>query len=457
MADNGAASRSKLIQVTVLPVEEAAPPGLPAMPLPGDNGAGGGTTIGTDGGTSGTTANTGGTVVPGTNPAAPATDSSGAGTGAAGRDDGTPGADLGMPRADPAGTDTLPSFTVAPPGLRGVVDRYVLRLLAGDTAQGLSAARSVDAGAGLELNWTVSVPGAFSGVREWRTAARDGDAAALVQLDGQPVQDATAAQAQVDTVLIGGAVISVGVAFWATRASVLLAGLLASTPAWQGFDPLPVVRRRRDPHRTAGRRGRAGHGRRGARQPAKPGQCGRSRRPRPPRHRTCHMNAKRHCEAPPPPGAIPFPHKRLPPVDGPATASGRKGRSALMDQLIPGTKPTTILVVDDTPDNLSLMSALLKDYYKVKVANHGDKGLRIAASDQPPDLILLDIMMPDIDGYEVCRRLKADPRTRDIPVIFPDRAFGGGRRDARGWSWARPTTSPSRSAPRSCWRACRRT
>jgi putative two-component system response regulator len=81
-------------------------------------------------------------------------------------------------------------------------------------------------------------------------------------------------------------------------------------------------------------------------------------------------------------------------------------------------KQATVLVVDDTPDNLSLMSALLKDHYKVKVANHGDRGLRIANSDTPPDLILLDIMMPDIDGYEVCRRLKAEPRTRDIPVIF---------------------------------------
>ena len=78
----------------------------------------------------------------------------------------------------------------------------------------------------------------------------------------------------------------------------------------------------------------------------------------------------------------------------------------------------TVLVVDDTPDNLSLMSSLLKDHYRVKVANHGEKGLRIALSDVPPDLILLDIMMPDIDGYEVCRRLKADPRTREIPVIF---------------------------------------
>ena len=82
------------------------------------------------------------------------------------------------------------------------------------------------------------------------------------------------------------------------------------------------------------------------------------------------------------------------------------------------TEKATVLVVDDTPENLTLMAALLKDTYKVKVANHGDKGLKIAMSDNPPDLILLDIMMPDIDGYEVCRRLKADPATRDIPIIF---------------------------------------
>ena len=80
-------------------------------------------------------------------------------------------------------------------------------------------------------------------------------------------------------------------------------------------------------------------------------------------------------------------------------------------------KPT-ILVVDDTPDNLTLMSGLLRDHYKVKVANHGDRALKIAMTDDPPDLILLDIMMPEIDGYEVCRRLKQEPRTRDIPVIF---------------------------------------
>ncbi len=82
------------------------------------------------------------------------------------------------------------------------------------------------------------------------------------------------------------------------------------------------------------------------------------------------------------------------------------------------TEKATVLVVDDTPENLTLMAALLKDLYKVKVANHGERGLKVALSDKPPDLILLDIMMPDIDGYEVCRRLKADARTRDIPVIF---------------------------------------
>lgn len=80
-------------------------------------------------------------------------------------------------------------------------------------------------------------------------------------------------------------------------------------------------------------------------------------------------------------------------------------------------KPT-VLVVDDTPDNLSMMSGLLKDTYKVKVANGGEKAIKIALSEAPPDLILLDIMMPEIDGYEVCKRLKAEVWTRDIPIIF---------------------------------------
>lgn len=78
----------------------------------------------------------------------------------------------------------------------------------------------------------------------------------------------------------------------------------------------------------------------------------------------------------------------------------------------------TILVVDDTPDNLSLMSGLLKEDYQVKVAPSGERALRIATSDRPPDLILLDVMMPEMDGYEVCRRLQADEKTRGIPVVF---------------------------------------
>ncbi|MDF1485096.1 two-component system response regulator [Ramlibacter sp. H39-3-26] len=92
---------------------------------------------------------------------------------------------------------------------------------------------------------------------------------------------------------------------------------------------------------------------------------------------------------------------------------------APMDQPSLVDKPiATVLVVDDTPDNLALMGSLLKAHYRVKVANSGEKALKIAHGDMPPDLVLLDIMMPDMDGYEVCRQLKAHAATRDIPVIF---------------------------------------
>ena len=79
---------------------------------------------------------------------------------------------------------------------------------------------------------------------------------------------------------------------------------------------------------------------------------------------------------------------------------------------------STVLVVDDTPDNLLLINGILSDRYNVKVATNGAKTLRIARSDNPPDLILLDIVMSGMDGYEVCRQLKCDARTRNIPVIF---------------------------------------
>jgi putative two-component system response regulator len=80
-------------------------------------------------------------------------------------------------------------------------------------------------------------------------------------------------------------------------------------------------------------------------------------------------------------------------------------------------KPT-ILIVDDTPDNIMLLSRLLKDRYNTKVANNGSLALQIAQATPGLDLILLDVMMPGLDGYETCRQLKANPVTAGIPVIF---------------------------------------
>ena len=82
------------------------------------------------------------------------------------------------------------------------------------------------------------------------------------------------------------------------------------------------------------------------------------------------------------------------------------------------TDKATILIIDDTPANISLMSGLLQDQYKIKAATTGKKGLEIAALKPQPDLILLDIMMPEMDGYEVCKVLKTNPQTVEIPVIF---------------------------------------
>ena len=76
-----------------------------------------------------------------------------------------------------------------------------------------------------------------------------------------------------------------------------------------------------------------------------------------------------------------------------------------------------VLVVDDAPDNIALASSLLKSEYKVKVATNGAKALQIVKQ-AAPDLILLDVMMPVLDGYETCRQLQADPVLADIPVIF---------------------------------------
>ena len=83
-----------------------------------------------------------------------------------------------------------------------------------------------------------------------------------------------------------------------------------------------------------------------------------------------------------------------------------------------GYEKPTLLVVDDTPDNLTLISGLLKEDYRIRVASRGGKALEIARERPQPDLILLDVMMPEMDGYQVCQALKADPETARIPVIF---------------------------------------
>ncbi len=78
----------------------------------------------------------------------------------------------------------------------------------------------------------------------------------------------------------------------------------------------------------------------------------------------------------------------------------------------------TILVVDDLSSNIAILSNLLKKEYKVKIANSGKKALELARSKEKPDLILLDIEMPLMSGYDVCRQLKATAETKEIPVIF---------------------------------------
>jgi putative two-component system response regulator len=88
-----------------------------------------------------------------------------------------------------------------------------------------------------------------------------------------------------------------------------------------------------------------------------------------------------------------------------------------MDSKSSGGK-ATVLVVDDTASDLSLIANLLKGVYRVQVASSGEACLKVASADNPPDLVLLDIMMPGLDGYEVCRLLKADAALRHIPVIF---------------------------------------
>jgi CheY-like chemotaxis protein len=106
----------------------------------------------------------------------------------------------------------------------------------------------------------------------------------------------------------------------------------------------------------------------------------------------------------------------------PAAVAAAKAATAAAADLVPLTleEPfrATILVVDDAPANLHLLLNMFKDLYRVRVAQSGEKALEICQSDTPPDLVLLDIMMPGMDGFEVARRMREHPSSETIPVIF---------------------------------------
>jgi CheY-like chemotaxis protein len=85
---------------------------------------------------------------------------------------------------------------------------------------------------------------------------------------------------------------------------------------------------------------------------------------------------------------------------------------------VPLSGQKVVLIVDDTPTNVAVISGLLEDSFRIKVATNGETALAIAQATDKPDLILLDVEMPGMDGYEVCRRLKASPATCEIPTIF---------------------------------------
>ena len=100
--------------------------------------------------------------------------------------------------------------------------------------------------------------------------------------------------------------------------------------------------------------------------------------------------------------------------------------------MVEGGKKDKILIVDDAPENIQVLMGTLKSQYAIVAATNGDKALKMAIAEPRPDLILLDIMMPGMDGFEVCSRLKADPKARDIPVIFVT-ATGGVSDETKGF------------------------
>jgi putative two-component system response regulator len=105
----------------------------------------------------------------------------------------------------------------------------------------------------------------------------------------------------------------------------------------------------------------------------------------------------------------------------PAARRAASGATANPEDASKSAKVTlkhTLLIVDDTPENLTVLGEILMPYYRVRVAANGQRALQVAASEPTPELILLDIMMPDLDGYQVLTALRQNPKTKDIPVIF---------------------------------------
>lgn len=98
---------------------------------------------------------------------------------------------------------------------------------------------------------------------------------------------------------------------------------------------------------------------------------------------------------------------------------------------MPEVKKYTILVVDDEPTNIAVLNAMLRSNYKVKAALNGKDAIKIANSHPQPDLILLDVIMEDIDGFEVCEKLKANKDTEHIPIVFVT-ALSEGKSDKKG-------------------------
>src|SRR5215469_7550251 len=89
-----------------------------------------------------------------------------------------------------------------------------------------------------------------------------------------------------------------------------------------------------------------------------------------------------------------------------------------METVMTTLERKTVLLVDDSPANIQAANSILKEDYKIRAATNGPKALQLANTEPAPDVILLDVMMPESDGYEVCAQLKGSPETREIPVIF---------------------------------------